>query len=181
MQNIQEWLIGDWRSAGALMLSAVLIYIFISVCVRLVGLRSFSKMSSTDFVTTIAIGSVFGSAVLTKNGSVFMSALAMGSLFLIRWSVSFLKRRSQAVASVFDNQPVYLMKGPDVQHAALDAGNVSLDDLHAKLREANVWNYEQVLCVVLETTGDVSVLHRSAPELPLTEDIFGDVTPVSTP
>jgi len=31
--------------------------------------------------------------------------------------------------------------------------------VRAKLREANVFNYHEVEAVVLETTGDVSVLH----------------------
>jgi len=36
---------------------------------------------------------------------------------------------------------------------------VTEDDVRAKLREANVFNYHEVEAVVLETTGDVSVLH----------------------
>ncbi len=33
------------------------------------------------------------------------------------------------------------------------------DDVRAKVREADVQNYDQVLAVVLETTGDISVVH----------------------
>ena len=39
--------------------------------------------------------------------------------------------------------------------------NVSKYELIAKLREANALNFDQVLAVVLETTGDMSVLHSS--------------------
>jgi uncharacterized membrane protein YcaP (DUF421 family) len=34
----------------------------------------------------------------------------------------------------------------------------------SKLREANVLNFGQVLYVVLESTGDISVLHKSNSE-----------------
>jgi len=43
----------------------------------------------------------------------------------------------------------------------LKKSNVGEDDLIAKLREANVINFSQVLAVVLESTGDMSVLHSS--------------------
>ncbi len=36
------------------------------------------------------------------------------------------------------------------------------DDVRAKVREADVQNYDQVLAVVLETTGDISVGHGDA-------------------
>ncbi len=45
----------------------------------------------------------------------------------------------------------------------------------SELREANVWSYEQVISVVLETTGDVSVLHRSVQDATLSDAIFADV------
>ena len=42
---------------------------------------------------------------------------------------------------------------------ALRKTRVAKDDLIAKLREANVLAMNRVRAVVLETTGDVSVLH----------------------
>lgn len=44
-------------------------------------------------------------------------------------------------------------------HDGLRRSRVSIDDVKAKLREANVLRYDQVQAVVLETTGDISVLH----------------------
>lgn len=41
----------------------------------------------------------------------------------------------------------------------LKATKVTPDDIRAKLREANVTDLNQVRAVVLETTGDISVLH----------------------
>lgn len=41
----------------------------------------------------------------------------------------------------------------------LDVANVSLNDLYAKLREANVLDTKDVHAVILETSGDISVLH----------------------
>lgn len=51
------------------------------------------------------------------------------------------------------------MKGPNMIDKNLKATKVTPDDLRAKLREANVTDLSQIKAVVLETTGDISVLH----------------------
>lgn len=51
------------------------------------------------------------------------------------------------------------MDGPQILHENLRRARVPETDLIAKLREANVLNLDQVRAVVLETTGDISVLH----------------------
>ena len=43
----------------------------------------------------------------------------------------------------------------------LEKSNVGEEDLIAKLREANVIHFNEVLAVILESTGDMSVLHSS--------------------
>ena len=43
----------------------------------------------------------------------------------------------------------------------LEKSNVGEEDLIAKLREANVIHFDEVLAVILESTGDMSVLHSS--------------------
>ena len=53
------------------------------------------------------------------------------------------------------------MDGAEIIHQNLKSARVHEDQLIAKLREANVYNFNQVIAVVLETTGDISVLHRS--------------------
>ncbi len=50
---------------------------------------------------------------------------------------------------------------------------VTADDVRAKLRQANIHRYDQVRYVVLETTGDVTVVQGDGP---LEQDILADVT-----
>ena len=51
------------------------------------------------------------------------------------------------------------MKDGKILYKNLEKSNVGEGDLIAKLREANVLDYSEVRAVVLESTGDMSVLH----------------------
>jgi uncharacterized membrane protein YcaP (DUF421 family) len=64
-----------------------------------------------------------------------------------------------------DNRPLLLMDGPEVLPDNLRRASMTEAVLRAKLREANVTRLAQVRAVVMESTGDVSVLH-APPDAP---------------
>lgn len=175
MDKYQDWLFSGASSWALVPLSAIVAYIVITVFVRLVGLRSFSKMSATDFVTTVALGSLLAAIITAPSPSLLIGTLSLLSVFAIKYAVALAKRYTRLAPALLENQPLYLMRGPEILHSNLERANVSLSELHAKLREANVWSYEQVICVVLETTGDVSVLHKPVEDAQSSKEIFEDV------
>jgi uncharacterized membrane protein YcaP (DUF421 family) len=66
------------------------------------------------------------------------------------------------------------MAGPEVLHDQLKAAQITEDDLRAKLREAGVLSYQDVQAVVLETTGEFSVLSGpEAPDAALLSNVLG--------
>ena len=133
---------------------------FVVVQIRIVGLRSLSKMTSFDFVMTVALGSlVAGAAQSTEWMGFVQTLLAMTGLFILQWAAARLRKTSDNAEDIMQNEPVLLMRNGKLIHAALKRTRVAESDLRAKLREANVLHYSEVQAAVLETTGDVSVLH----------------------
>ncbi|WP_425452381.1 DUF421 domain-containing protein [Roseovarius spongiae] len=150
--------LADAITTGAV-LSAVAIF-WVILLVRFVGLRSFSKMTNFDFVMTIAMGSLLAGASQSKEWTGFVQTLAaMASLFAVQYFVSRLRHWSPRLDEVVQNTPVLLMKDGVILHDALRSTRVAEEDLVAKLREANALDLSKVRAVVLETTGDISVLH----------------------
>lgn len=147
-----------WAVLGWTAVNAALIYVLVIVLVRVQGLRSFAKMSSFDFATTVAIGSIMATTAASSEISLAAGATAAASLFVAQLLVATGRRWSR-IRSVVDNDPLLLMVGGEILHDNLRRGQVTEDDLRAKLREANVLTMAQVRAVVLETTGDISVLH----------------------
>ena len=145
---------------------------FVLVQIRIVGLRSLSKMTSFDFVMTVALGSLIAGAAQASEWAGFAQAmLAMAGIFLFQFVVAYLRKRSDGVEDAIANEPVLLMRDGEVLHDALNGTRVTQSDLRAKLREANVLDTAQVRAVVLEATGDISVLHGDA----LDEELLKDV------
>lgn len=137
--------------------------IWVVLIVRAIGLRAFSKMTSFDFVVTLATGSLLANAATADGWPKFVQPVAaMLVLLVMQVALVLLRRRSDVAKAALDNVPVLLMRDGAFIDAALHRTRVSRDQVIAKLREANALDLGQVKAVVLETTGDISVLHGDA-------------------
>ena len=171
---MEDWLLAPWDVLLKTAATAVLIFTIIIVYVRIAGLRTFAKMSSFDFASTIAIGSILASVVMGTDTSLLKGAVALGTILIFKQVYTALKLNSDAFEDFAENDPMLLMEGSKILYENLKKTNVSESDLIAKLREANVIRLEQVMAVVLETTGDISVLHQEGDE-PIDEILLKDV------
>lgn len=143
-------------------LSALLMVASIVLYARIAGLRSFSKMTSFDFAITVAMGSVIGAVVVSTGTaySVANGALALASLFAVQAAFAFARSHASLARGLLDNDPLLLMEdGGRLLEDNLRSARIAPSDVYAKLREANVLQLEEVRAVVLEATGDISVLH----------------------
>ena len=164
----------SWSTLFWVVVSVAAAYAAVILCTRLAGLRSFAKMSAFDFAATIAVGSIVASVAVSSTVSIATGATALATLYGLQAVVAWLRVRTQRAERTVDNRPLVLMAGPEVLHDHLALGRVTLDDLRGKLREAGVTRRDEVQLVVLETTGDISVLTGRDPvEAWLVEGVRG--------
>lgn len=158
---MDNWLVEPFSTISIVFFSVLLIFSIIILITRLSGLRTFAKMSSFDFASTIAIGSILASVVMNTDQSILKGTVALGAVIAFQTLFSYMKRKSSKLSALITNTPMLIMDGSEILYDNLAKTNVSEDDLVAKLREANVRHFGEVLAVVLESTGDVTVLHAN--------------------
>lgn len=145
--------------ARALLLSAIAL-VWVIFVVRVIGLRTFSKMTAFDFVATVATGSLLAGACQATTWPEFAQpTLAISALLGAQFVIAKLRQASDQIEETVQNEPVILMRNGKISDDALRETRVAHADLIAKLREANALRFSDVRAVVLETTGDISVLH----------------------
>lgn len=142
----------------AVFVAALVIYLSTIVLTRIFGKRSFAKMSGFDFAMTVAVGALIGSTILSPTISLFQGITGLASLYFLQYIIGYL-RRYKTVDSLVTNNPILLMKGSRVLDENLKKAELTHSDLKYILRKSNITNRNQVMAVIFETSGDVSVLH----------------------
>lgn len=143
-------------------IAGLLAFTVVVIMTRVMGLRTFSKMSSVDFAGTLAVGSLLAGMTLNASVPLLTGILAIVTIFGVQALQAVLRMTSSGFRGAVDNGPLLLMDGPRMLRENMAKAQVSEQDVLGKLREANVLNFEQVRAVVFETTGDVTVLHGPA-------------------
>ena len=143
------------------MLGSLLLFLVVILLTRIIGLRSFAKFTAYDFAFTIAIGSIL-SSTLTSSTTIAHGSVAVASLLGLTYIFSTLQKKFPALSSAISNKPLLLMNGSEILEENLKHARIERTQLMAKLREANVLKLNQVQAVILESTGAISVLHKSS-------------------
>lgn len=164
----------SFDKVAAIIIATLLIFIAIILLTRLSGKRSFSKMSSFDFASTIAIGSIIASGILLKDVTPSTAIIALTAIFALQTLIAYL-RRFGIIHKIIDNQPLLLMDGSTILVKNLKKARITEDDLRSKLRAANVLDISEVRAVVLESTGNLSVLHTSDKSVAVEEWLLAGV------
>ena len=169
------WINTSFSSVLMALVSTAGIYFSLILFTRMAGVRSFSKLSSFDFAITVAIGSLIASTILADSPSLLLAISALLALFVIQVIVAKLRRSSAFVRTLVNNKAILLMKGEHMLEENMKKAKVSRSDLLAKLREANVLNFSQIQAVVMESTGDISVLHHEDEDFELDTRLLDDL------
>lgn len=164
------WINTTWSAAVMVGVTTIGIYVALIIYTRAAGLRSFSKMSSFDFAMTVAIGSLVASTILTSDPPLLQGAVALGMVYLVQQIVAALRIHFGVARRLVDNEPMLIMEGERILEDAMREARITRGDLLAKLREANVLRLDRVRAVVVESTGDISVLHDSGSGVPDLDD-----------
>jgi uncharacterized membrane protein YcaP (DUF421 family) len=147
------------------------IYWAFVVLVRLLGQRALARMSSADLATVVALGAVIGRAALGYTPTLGAGVIALITLFTMQALAGRIRRRAR-MSQVLNNQPVLLMAGNEVLAENLRRTHLAEEELWPALRLAGIRNRTEVACVILEPTGEISVLRRGTA---LDRDLMTDV------
>lgn len=169
----EKWFAIEWQQVLGISLSALGLYLGLILFTRLMGLRSFSKLSSYDFAMTVAIGSILASTILSDSPSLAQGLVAVAVLFLIQGTISVIRRKSKPLKSLIDNQAIILIAHGEYFCDNLKEANLTKIDVKEVLRRNGLKAKSEVFAVIMETTGDMSVIKQdnTAPDWSLFDDI----------
>lgn len=139
---------------------------------RLVGLRAFSKATAFDFAATIATGSLIAQAGTRSNWGDYAQAMAaIAAVFAVQYLLARGRIASTSFAETVDNTPLLLMEDGAFIDVAIRHARVTRATLMEKIRASGCARVSEVGAVVLETTGDITVMARGTFDPALLEGV----------
>jgi len=89
---MRNWILLELGQIMEILISCIFIFIGVIIITRIAGLRTFAKMSSIDFASTIAIGSVVAAVIMNEDQSIMKGVAAIAFIIIFQFSSSYLQR-----------------------------------------------------------------------------------------
>ena len=159
------------------LIEAVVFYAYAVLLLRVAGKTTVGTSRIFDFVSTVAMGTMVGSTIISKSIALTTGLTGLTALVALQWTVAYASSRSGRVYRITTNTPRLLYDGSRFFEENLSTERVTRQDVLAKIRESGHPNLGSVAAVVLETTGNVAVIGSSVPSKPveLDERLIGPV------
>ncbi|MDO5738776.1 MAG: DUF421 domain-containing protein [Ornithinimicrobium sp.] len=159
MQDLWYYLGIPPLAALAVVISTVLLYASFIFLSRLLGQRVLARLSGFDLLVVIVFGAVIGRAILGHIPTLAGGLVAMVTLLALEASIGQITKNS-LMERMVNNRPVLLMAGDQFVAEEMHRCHVTVAQVRSQLRRSGIRAHDEVAAVILEPTGELSVLKR---------------------
>lgn len=152
-------------TVGDTLARTLIIFAYGLVVIRLAGRRIFANWTAPDIVVAIVFGSSLSRA-LTGNAPLVTTLLATSLLLALHWTVVRLAAQSNTVSRLFEGNPVELLRGGTVPDAVRQRHGLSTVVVAEALHQAGIDDPSQARRMLLEPSGNISVIRGAAAPRP---------------
>jgi uncharacterized membrane protein YcaP (DUF421 family) len=148
----------DWDSFFRTLVMTFLAYISIVILLRVSGKRTLSKMNAFDFIVTIALGSALASVATSKTVTLADGLVVFGVLIFMQFLLTWLSVRIKSFKKVITSQPSILLYKGEVIDENLKKERITIEEINNALRQKGYSGLSDIDIIVLETTGDITII-----------------------
>jgi uncharacterized membrane protein YcaP (DUF421 family) len=143
-----------------LVLRTAFVFALILIVTRAVGRRELSSMAPFDIILLVVIGDMVQQGVTQSDYSLTGTTTVIATLAVLTVVTGWLSFRFRGLRPLLEGEPIVLIAEGDIRLRALHRQRMTLEELSAEARAAQIGSLEEVRYAVLETSGRISFVTR---------------------
>jgi len=133
------------------------------------GKRQLGEMQPFELVITLIIADLATIPMAETALPLLQGIIPLLTLVCIHYFICMLSRKSLFFRKLINGHPIILLDEKGVNYENLKKVNMTFNDLMEGIHTAGYFNLEELLYVILQTNGTMTIVNRS-PYSPLTAD-----------
>ena len=139
----------------------VILYIFVTFGIRLMGKRQIGDMQPNELVITLLISEIAAIPLQDTSQPILNGIMAIFMLVILEIVMSVLAMKNQFIRKIMSGKSVVVIKNGIIDQSAMKNVRMTVLDLIELLRGQNVFDISTVAFAVLEVNGNLSVLLKA--------------------
>lgn len=153
------------------LLRTLMLYIFVTIGIRLMGKRQIGDMQPNELVVTLLISEIAAIPLQDITQPIINGVIAIFVLVVIEILLSVLSMKSNFFRKLLSGQSVIIIENGKINEQAMRKVRLTLIDLVELLRAQAVFDIDTVAYAILEVNGSLSVLLKNSEQPPTKKDM----------
>ena len=154
----------------ATFIRSIILYIIVLIVMRLMGKREIGQLQPFELAIAIMIADLASIPMTDIGIPIFNGIIPILGLLVMHLLISVINLKSSKIREIICGKPEVLIYRGKIDEKAMKRERFSLNELEEKLRSNNVMNLGDVEYVILETSGDISVIQKPNKRNTIPED-----------
>lgn len=140
----------------------IILYIFVTLGIRLMGKRQIGEMQPNELVVTLLISETAAIPLQDTTQPILNGLVAIFVLVILEIMISVLSMKSRFMRKIMNGKSAVIIKNGVIDQQMMKSVRMTVLDLVELLRGQDVFDISTVAFAVLEVNGNLSVLLKSA-------------------
>lgn len=138
-------------------LRGVVIYVLVTMLMRMSGKRAMAQFTPFDMILLILIGNTVQNGINGGDNSLLGAFFMASTLIALNWIVSWASARSPRFRWLVESKPTLLAEDGEIYHNVLRKQLVSEDDFRTAMRLAGCDADQDIKRAILEPNGQIMI------------------------
>ena len=149
----------------------IVLYIFVTLGIRLMGKRQIGEMQPNELVVTLLISEIAAIPLQDTSQPILNGVVAIFMLVILEIIISVITMKSLYVRKIMNGKSAVIIKNGVIDQNMMRQVRMTVLDLVELLRGQDVFDISTVSYAVLEVNGNLSVLLKSSEQPVTVKDI----------
>lgn len=140
------------------LIRAVLLYIVITLCLRLMGKRQIGELQPSELVVTILISNIAAIPVEDSSVPMIMGIVPIITLVCLDVIVSGIMLKSAKMRKLIIGSPRIIISEGKILQNEMKRLRYTVDDLMESMRDEQIFDIDEIHYAIVETTGKINFL-----------------------
>ncbi len=141
-----------------IIIRSLIMFAVLFIIVKLLGKKQIKNLTLYDYILSITIGSIAADSVISLDTPLYDGILALVVFGGVGYIISILSYYNHNISEVMDGEPIILFSNNNFNYENLEKCKLNVAKVLEGCRLKGCFDVNELDCVLLEPSGDMSVL-----------------------
>ena len=139
----------------------IIIYILLSVIMRLMGKRQLGELELSELVVTFLLSEIAAMPISNVEIPFMFSIIPIVTLMSFEIILSTVILKCPKIKKIFTSRPSVIISKGKINKKEMSKVRISVDELVSQIRQNGIFNLDEVDYAILEENGKISIIPKS--------------------